>query len=897
MDRLLEILLSACILLFAVPLKALKIAHSSDASKIEVQAAKEVRRYIFLRTGIAPEVISANRYADLPDCDVIVVAADNKSIIAKLKSEYGNVDAPDSDNRKGYILKSINKNDRHILVITGADPVTTLTAAYRFAETIGCYFNLAGDVIPDQKLAYPLDISDYDEKSQPWFELRGNLPFHNFLAGPDFWSKADYKSFMTQQAKMGLNFFGLHHYPERGEPSSIEGPEPHVWIGHKNDVNDDGTIKEGGAYTTYWASTFRTAENSWSGTPVKTSGFSDGANQLFAYDEMASDAIGLKMPTTPKEKAEVINKVGFLLHDAFTHAKKLGIKTALGSESPLAFEPGNSQMNDEGDPAHIITKDWIRTCPPHVRDRMRDVYGFTVPVSRGADNEAFAKSLYQGIFTRIMRTHPLDYFWLWTYEMWSYGGHEPSRKQIEAVADDYKYAQQVMTEMKTPFKLATFGWKVGSSGGDGDELEFHDDLPSGVPFGTLWDNAQGMWAVLPTGRKGWTSCWYEEDWGLIQPQLRTMSVYNEVAHGLRNGGVQANIAKHWRIKSVSQASAAHAKLSWDNRAPVGGKLLNFEKALAKYPIFDIFETSTVNQPPAFVNWITKHYQDWAKANFGSEKSDEIGALLAMADRLGEPKLTGDGIKGSIPRSSRFLPSALNELEDDDPKSVEDQRFLDAIHVYKQFCSYKDHIVGLGNRDRYMYWYHFFQGQIELCKMAVYRQLYVESDFADIDKKKLILESWSNLMTHEIQRVRNISELGVITQLHQSTLIDTIRGELEITDPIKTTYKGKNSVRAMPELSQIHSGENFEQKVIFIGAGGVVKPEMHYRKIGSSGQFSAVDLTPVNSSSHVMKASLANPGYDFEYFINGVIDGQKVTYPVTGGKNTTSINKTVVIALQ
>ena len=199
----------------------------------------------------------------------------------------------------------------------------------------------------------------------------------------------------------------------------------------------------------------------------------------------------------------------------------------------------------------------------------------------------------------------------------------------------------------------------------------------------------------------------------------------------------------------------------------------------------------------------------------------------MADRLGEPKLTGDGIKGSIPRSSRFLPSALNELEDDDPKNMTDQRFLDAIYVYRQFCSYKDYIVGLGNRDRYMYWYNFFQGQIELCKMAIYRQLYVESDFADIDKKKLILESWSNLMTHEIQRVRNVSELGVITQLHQSTLMDTIRGELEITDPIKTTYKGKNSIRAMPELSQIHSGENFEQKVIFIGAGGVVKPEMHY----------------------------------------------------------------------
>ena len=280
--RLLTITLSICILLFAAPLEALKIAHSGDASHFELQAAKEVRRYIFLRTGVAPEVISANRYADLPGGDVIFIASDNRSIITELKSQYGNVDAPDSDNRKGYLIKSIDKDDRKILVIAGADTTATLTAAYRFAELIGCYFNLAGDVIPDQKLSFPLDISDYDEKAQPWFELRGNLPFHNFLAGPDFWNTADYKSFLTQQAKMGLNFFGLHHYPQRGEPSSIEGPEPHVWIGHKNDVNADGTIKEGGAYTTYWASTFRTAENSWSGPPVKTSDFSDGADTLFA---------------------------------------------------------------------------------------------------------------------------------------------------------------------------------------------------------------------------------------------------------------------------------------------------------------------------------------------------------------------------------------------------------------------------------------------------------------------------------------------------------------------------------------------------------------------------------------------------------------------------------------
>ena len=103
-----------------------------------------------------------------------------------------------------------------------------------------------------------MDISSYDEKSQPWFELRGNLPFHNFLAGPDFWSVSDYKSFITQQFKMGMNFFGLHHYPDNGDPESLEGPEPHVWIGHKiqSDVNVDGTIKKESACTSYWASSY-----------------------------------------------------------------------------------------------------------------------------------------------------------------------------------------------------------------------------------------------------------------------------------------------------------------------------------------------------------------------------------------------------------------------------------------------------------------------------------------------------------------------------------------------------------------------------------------------------------------------------------------------------------------
>ena len=112
----LQFLLIACILFSALQLNAQTIVHPSNASINEQQAAKEVRRYIFLRTGTAPSLAIADNYSSLPAGDVIVVAANASAIITELKQEYGNVNAPDSDNRKGYLLKSISKDGRNVLV-------------------------------------------------------------------------------------------------------------------------------------------------------------------------------------------------------------------------------------------------------------------------------------------------------------------------------------------------------------------------------------------------------------------------------------------------------------------------------------------------------------------------------------------------------------------------------------------------------------------------------------------------------------------------------------------------------------------------------------------------------------------------------------------------------------
>lgn len=917
----LQSILMAGMLFSASQLHALTISCPTDASIVEKQAAKEVRRFIFLRTGNAPEIRIADKYADLPSGDVIVVAANVREITTELKAEYGNVDAPSSDNRMGYIIKSISKEGRNILVITGADTYTTLTAAYRFAELLGCYFNLVGDAVPDKKLAYPLNISGYDEKAQPWFELRGCIPFHNFTAGPDCWNTADYVSFITQQAKMGLNFFGLHYYNKSGFPGSQDGPEPHLWIGHKNDVNPDGSVKPEGAYKSYWASSFRHGHEPgpiWGASPISMSKFTNGTNKLFAHDYFASETIGSKEPTSPEEMAANFNNVGRLLNTAFTHAKQLGVKTALGTETPMGATGSIGAERAQRNARNLLDfvnkmkrgEEWegneddlfltIFTCPPEVRARMRDVHGYEVPTGRGEANEAFSKALYEGMFTKILRTHPLDYFWLWTYECFTYNGGRPTRDQLEAIAEDHRYCSEVMKSMKAPFKMATFGWVLGSSGApyNNGAIDFHDDLPIDVPFGSLADHTGGAKAVIDAGRQAWSSCWYEEDNMLIQPQGRVAGIFNEVAHSLKAGGTQAFLAKHWTVNTAAHMSAAHAHLTWDNRVSVSEPMPTIADGARKFPTFNTFSDDPLIENPVEVqDWITKFFHDWAKANFGPERAVEIGELFAAAHQLGEAQQIAKSVKGSFPRVSQRLPSAVIELwpEDGAPTSAKDPRFIDAMHLYTEFCKYKDDIDGAGNRDRYMYYYHWFKSQIELGKLAILRMDLVhmeesEDQAAKVALKNEIIKTWGRIMSHEVQRIRNESELSIIAQLQQSTWDAIFRGELGIAE-MSSQYEGSKSVRAMPEITQIYADEDFEQKVVFIGNGAITEPTVHYRKMGSSDSFSTVELATVGNN--VLKAKLSNPGHDFEYYITGYVGGESVMYPAAGGPGTDNINRTVI----
>ena len=128
----------------------------SDAPDQVRLAAKELRRYVYVRTGEL-----------LP----IGAEATGRTISLRIDPALG---------AETYRLKS----DGDALAITGGSPVAVLYGAYDLAGKFGMRFYLHGDAAPDGKI--PFALPTLDETHAPLFVTRGIQPFHDFAEGPDW---------------------------------------------------------------------------------------------------------------------------------------------------------------------------------------------------------------------------------------------------------------------------------------------------------------------------------------------------------------------------------------------------------------------------------------------------------------------------------------------------------------------------------------------------------------------------------------------------------------------------------------------------------------------------------------------------------------------------------------
>ena len=281
-----------------------EIVCPAEASELTQLAARELRRYVYLRTDAWMPIVSESEAG------------------AQIALLFDSGLAPDA-----FRLKTApSPEGRSICALSGGSDVALLYAAYRFAEVLGVRFYIHGDTIPDAKI--PFALPDLDENHAPSFALRGIQPFHDFPEGPDWWSTEHYKAIVAQLPKLRMNFLGLHTYPE-DRPAA----EPTTWIGMPEDVNEDGSVKK--AYPAIYYNTALAV--GWGFQPKPTSQYACGAAALFDRDDYGSEIMCdlSPKPETDENCVEVFRRTGAMFKEVFSMARDLGVKTCIGTETPL----------------------------------------------------------------------------------------------------------------------------------------------------------------------------------------------------------------------------------------------------------------------------------------------------------------------------------------------------------------------------------------------------------------------------------------------------------------------------------------------------------------------------------------------------------------------------------
>jgi hypothetical protein len=495
------------------------------AGFLESLAAKEIRRYVYLRTGKLVPIV--NDIASAPDGALVAVGMCYPRFWGFGLNDCPELQkAPEGPWADGqYVLKTVQHEGRPIVVVGGTGSQGALYGAYRFAEHLGVRFYMHGDVVPDRQEA--IDLPQLDEVGKPLFDRRGIQPFHDFPEGPDWWDTDEYKAIIGQLPKMGMNFFGLHTYPEGGV-----GPEPLTWIGLPDVVSPDGTVK-----ASYPSRHFTTANptGAWGYRPMKTGDYAFGAAALYDCDDFAPGYMrieGLWNQMSPEECNALFDRMGRLLAETFTFARRLGVKTCIGTETPL-------------------------TIPTPVKERLK-------AAGKDPADPAVIQEVYEGMFQRIMKTHPLDYYWFWTPEGWTWSGTK--QEQIDATLGDLRAAIAAAEKVKAPFTLATCGWVLGPAQ---DRALFDKMLPKAMPMSCI-NRQVGHSPVEPgfadvEGRPKWAIPWMEDDPTLNSPQLWAGRMRKDAADALAYG-CTGLMGIHWRTRILGPNVSALAKAAWDQSA-------------------------------------------------------------------------------------------------------------------------------------------------------------------------------------------------------------------------------------------------------------------------------------------------------------------------------------------
>jgi len=778
-------------------------------------AATELRRYIYLRTG------SLCKISD-------TAPASSSQIIF-------NTDG--SLTEEQFTIRTKTTGGRSIIMITGGSDQGILYGAYRFTEKLGVRFYLHGDVIPDNRIT---NLPEVNEDGKPLFATRGILPFHDFFEGPDWWNTDDYKTYAVQMAKLRMNFIGLHNYPERQQ--GYPGPEPTVWIGLPEDNDSKGDVTF--SYPGFFANTLRPG---WGNIPMKTSDYVGGASELFEHDAYGPDPqIGFcPWPNDPTDCNTVFNRTAAMYRDAFSLAHGLGIKTCMGTEIPL-------------------------TIPERVRERL---------ISKGKNptDSIVVRELYKGMFQRITKAFPLDYYWLWTPEDWN-GGNKPN--QFVASATDIRAALGALDMLGNPLTLATCGWVLGPQH---DRAALDNLLPKNSPMSCI-NQGVGHTPVESSfgriqGRPKWAIPWFENDPNMTGHQPWVGRMIYDGADALRYG-CTGLIGIHWRTKVIEMNIAALAQAGW--AIPDG-----FQPVVK--PVGAIKGDASEDRSLGAATF----YEDWANINFGNDAGPGIGKLFIRLDGKAFPEVSGWG-EGPGRVTVRNKPWA---------EEAKRFTFVDEMEALRP------KVKGAGNLERFDYWLNTFRFTRTMAHFGcTVGELSRIMKGPNVDKERALAvrqelaRLWVAMIRFQIAAVDTPGEMGTIANLEQQSrgaaqlltkqdaaLIKLLGTELPASCQPSKAYEGPARIIVPTVRTQVAVDEKLTLKIILPGVNQPNIANLYWRTMGS-GNYKVVPIKHIARS--VYTATLPAANKDFEYYIRiGDSNGTKLIWPATAPQ----LNQTVIMA--
>jgi hypothetical protein len=829
--------------LWAIAPPQVTIIYPVGASFAERLAAREVRRYVYLRTRPGPLLrigtpVSQGAERIFVSGPLIVIGRKDRPEITALLRE------PQLQTRiavlrpQEYLLARIEHAGGAALLLVGGDDIGVLYAAYHFAEHLGVRFYMHGDVVPDQRIR--LELRAVDETHKPLFPLRGIQPFHDFPEGPDWWSRDGYKAIMSQLPKMGMNFIGLHTYPEGGV-----GPEPLVWIGPPQEVAADGKVK-----ASYPSRHYTTNANppAWGYRPGKTSDFVFGTAELFDRDDYGADYMRGVDPwskMSPEQCNALFDRVGHFFGDVFGFGRRLGIKSCIGTETPL-------------------------TIPTQVKQRLQ-------AAGKSPADPRVVQEVYEGMFQRIAKIYPLDYYWLWTPEGWTW--ETVKQAQIDATLADVRAAMAAARKVKAPFTMATCGWVLGPPQ---NPALFDNVFPKNMPMSCI-NRTVGNTPVEPgfsnvSARPKWAIPWLEDDPGLTMPQLWAGRMRRDAADALKYG-CTGLMGIHWRTRVLGPNVSALADAAWKQTGWSGPATKAADGKSQFSPVADF-------------------YADWCESEFGPEATAQIAAVFTRLD-------------GHLPRPADWVTGPGSIRPDARPweQVRKEYAFVDEL------AALQPQVKGAGNLERFDYWLNTFCylrsiGQVRYVwgrfDVAM-KKVRAEKDPAAQKKlarelalpiRKELVAAFAELHRYLLATVSNPGELGTVANWQQQTLptlltapgqeLAKLLGADLPADAIPSKeHVGKPRLFVPEVRTNLLAGEPLNLRIIILG-GPPQRAALHWRPLGSA-EYSEVPLTHVARGVYTVTLPADSTKADFEYYVEAEVAGQPLRFPATAP----AMNQTIV----